>query len=129
MPLVRLHRLKSLICTRLLIAQLIHEAGSCTFSPSPCYSNFDHQKLFIRKILGLIAYRRDFIVFIASSTSIFDNYESIEQMKIIENDFSLYSVPVSLVCLQSMSLQTLIRYIVMFAIMLIRSLCWIQLSY
>ena len=30
MPLVRLHRLKSLICTRLLSAQLIHEAGSCT---------------------------------------------------------------------------------------------------
>ena len=66
------------------------------FRRSPCYSNFDHQKLFIRKILGLIAYRRDFLLSLSHlPPSIFDNYESIEQMKIIENDFSLYSVPVS----------------------------------
>ena len=65
------------------------------FRRSPCYSDFKYQALFVRKILGLIAFRRDFLLSLQSlPPSLFDVHESIEQMKIIENEFSLFSVPV-----------------------------------
>jgi len=66
------------------------------FRRSPCYSDFEVQKQFIRKILGIIAYRKDFLLDITSlPASLIEESEFIEQMRIIENGYSLKSVPVS----------------------------------
>jgi 3-deoxy-manno-octulosonate cytidylyltransferase (CMP-KDO synthetase) len=49
----------------------------------------------VRKILGIIAFRKDFLMKITSmpSTQV-ELAEFIEQMRILENDYSLQSVPV-----------------------------------
>ncbi len=83
-----------------------HSFVKCSVSPdenimycfrrSPCYSDFDTQKQFVRKILGIIAYRKDFLLHITSlPASPIEEAEFIEQMRILENGFSLKSVPVS----------------------------------
>ena len=65
------------------------------FRRSPCYSDFKTQSVFVRKILGMIAYRRDFLQKLAEmSPSLIEQAEFIEQMRIIENDYSFKSVPV-----------------------------------
>jgi len=66
------------------------------FRRSPCYSDFEVQRSFIRKILGIIAYRKDVLFKLTQlpATSI-EQAEFIEQLRIIENGFSLCSVPVS----------------------------------
>ena len=65
------------------------------FRRSPCFSSFDNQRRFVRKILGIIAYRKDFLSTLASTdpTPIEQN-EFIEQMRIIEYGYPLLSVPV-----------------------------------
>lgn len=65
------------------------------FRRSPCFSSFENQKSFIRKILGIISYRKDSIKSFAStqSTPVEEN-EFIEQMRIIESGFPLVSVTV-----------------------------------
>ena len=66
------------------------------FRRTPCYSTFDVQKSFVRKILGIIAYRKDFLLHIAAlPASLIEQSEFIEQMRIIENGFHLSSVEVS----------------------------------
>jgi 3-deoxy-manno-octulosonate cytidylyltransferase (CMP-KDO synthetase) len=51
---------------------------------------------FVRKILGIIAYRKDFLLDLMTlPPSRVEQAELIEQMRIIENGFSLKSVPVS----------------------------------
>lgn len=66
------------------------------FRRSPSYSDFNQQKVSIRKILGLIAYSKEFLLQLTSlNESPVEIAESIEQMRILENDFSLQSVPVS----------------------------------
>ena len=66
------------------------------FRRSPSYSKFDQQKNYTRKILGIIAYRKDFLIKLtAMDGSEIENAEFIEQMKILEHDFSLQSVSVS----------------------------------
>ena len=66
------------------------------FRRSPCYSSPDIQSLFVRKILGLIAFRKDFLCsFDFLNASSIERYESIEQMRIIENCIPFMSVPVS----------------------------------
>ena len=66
------------------------------FRRTPCYSTFEVQKSFVRKILGIIAYRKDFLLHIAAlSASLIEQSELIEQMRIIENGFFLSSVAVS----------------------------------
>ena len=66
------------------------------FRRTPCYSSFDVQKTFIRKILGIIAYRKDFLLKLtALPASPIEKAEFIEQMRIIENGRTLQSVPVS----------------------------------
>ena len=66
------------------------------FRRSPSYSKFDQQKNYTRKILGIIAYRKDFLIKLtAMDGSEIENAEFIEQMKILEYDFSLQSVSVS----------------------------------
>ena len=66
------------------------------FRRSPCYTSSQNQFSFIRKILGLIAFRKDFLTtFDQLPLSRVEKYESIEQMRIIENGFSLMSVSVA----------------------------------
>ena len=66
------------------------------FRKSPGYSEFYLQQEYIRKILGLIVYRKDFLLNLADlRTSKIEKTEFIEQMRIIENGFYLQSVPVS----------------------------------
>lgn len=68
----------------------------CCFRRSPCFSPFETQRAFIRKILGLIAYRKEFLAALtARPASRIERAESIEQMRIIENGFVLKSVPVN----------------------------------
>jgi 3-deoxy-manno-octulosonate cytidylyltransferase (CMP-KDO synthetase) len=66
------------------------------FRRTPGYSSFEQQQAFVRKILGIIAYRKDFLMKLTGfrSTPI-ELAEFIEQMRIIENDYILQSVPVS----------------------------------
>ena len=65
------------------------------FRRSPYYSNFDTQCKFVRKILGIIAYRKEFLIGInlLSPTPI-EKAEYIEQMRILESSFKLISVNV-----------------------------------
>lgn len=66
------------------------------FRRSPCFSDFAIQQTFIRKILGIIAYRKTFLLQLtALSASAIEQAEFIEQMRIIENGYLLRSVPVS----------------------------------
>lgn len=65
------------------------------FRRSPCYCEFETQKHFVRKILGIIAYRKEFIRKLAKmDASPIEKAEFIEQMRIIENTYELVSVPV-----------------------------------
>jgi len=66
------------------------------FRRSPCYSEFTRQTVFVRKILGIIAYRKEFLQHLSSlSPSPIEQAELIEQMRIIENGYKLLSVPVN----------------------------------
>lgn len=66
------------------------------FRRSPAYSDLELQQKYIRKILGLIAFNKEFLLKLTSlPSSMVETFEFIEQMRIIENDFILQSVPVS----------------------------------
>lgn len=66
------------------------------FRRTPFYSALEGQETFVRKILGLIAYRREVLVEVAGMTpSPIETAEFIEQMRLIENGYHLQSVPVS----------------------------------
>ncbi|MCZ2473339.1 NTP transferase domain-containing protein [Aquirufa ecclesiirivi] len=66
------------------------------FRRSPAYSEFKNQQKFIRKILGLIAFEKNFLLEITKlPASIVETFEFIEQMRIVENGFKLTSVPVA----------------------------------
>ena len=55
------------------------------------YTNHSHN---YRKILGLIAYKKDFLIGLTEMNStLIEEMESIEQMRIIENGYSICSVP------------------------------------
>lgn len=65
------------------------------FRRSPCFSDFTDQTTFIRKILGVIAYRKDFLAHLSiMHPTPVEVTEFIEQMRIIENGFTLASVSV-----------------------------------
>ena len=65
------------------------------FRRSPCYSDFHSQQLFIRKILGIIAYRKDFLLqLVALPESQIEQFEFIEQMRIINYGYTIKSIPV-----------------------------------
>jgi 3-deoxy-manno-octulosonate cytidylyltransferase (CMP-KDO synthetase) len=65
------------------------------FRRSPAFTAFENQQQFIRKILGLIAFEKTFLLKIASqSSSRIETFEFIEQMRIIENGYTMESVPV-----------------------------------
>lgn len=66
------------------------------FRRTPCFSAFDIQQSFVHKMLGIIAYRKDFLLRLtALPPSIAEQAESIEQLRIIENGYKLQSIRVS----------------------------------
>jgi len=70
--------------------QIIH-----CFRKTPYFSALATQQNFVRKILGIIAYRKDFLLMLNRLTeSAIESAEFIEQMRIIENNYNLYSVEV-----------------------------------
>jgi len=65
------------------------------FRRTPGYSSFEQQQTFVRKILGIIAYRKDFLLKLTTLPGApVELAEFIEQMRIIENDHTLQSVSV-----------------------------------
>lgn len=65
------------------------------FRRSPCFSSYETQRHFVRKILGIIGYRKDFLKKLVSlPVSNMEAAESIEQMRIVESGHLLRSVPV-----------------------------------
>ena len=74
---------------------LPHRVLYC-FRRSPNFSDFATQKTFVRKMLGIIAYRKDFLEKLtALPASPIEKAESIEQMRILENGFDLSYVEVA----------------------------------
>jgi len=66
------------------------------FRSYSCSSDRNIQIKFVRKILGLIAYQKDFLLHLTSlNPTKVEQSELIEQMRIIEHGFELKSVPVS----------------------------------
>jgi 3-deoxy-manno-octulosonate cytidylyltransferase (CMP-KDO synthetase) len=66
------------------------------FRRTPFFSPLEKQQDIVRKILGLIAYRKDFLMKLTDMPSApIETVEFIEQMRIIENGYALQSVPVS----------------------------------
>ena len=67
------------------------------FRKSPSFNSFSAQLTYTRKVLGLIAYTKDFLIKISSMSSTpIEECESIEQMRIIENGFSIRSIDLEL---------------------------------
>lgn len=65
------------------------------FRRTPCFSAFEQQTSFVRKILGLIAFKKDFILQIAATPATpYERAESIEQSRILETGNYLQSIPV-----------------------------------
>jgi 3-deoxy-manno-octulosonate cytidylyltransferase (CMP-KDO synthetase) len=65
------------------------------FRKTPYFSDIKIQKRFVRKILGIIAYRKDFLLKLNQlPESEIESAEFIEQMRIIESGYDLYSVTV-----------------------------------
>ena len=65
------------------------------FRRTPFYASFIEQSKYVRKILGLIAYRKDFLLSLSSMPpGVCEVSESIEQLRIIENNFDIHSVSV-----------------------------------
>lgn len=63
------------------------------FRKSPLTINFKIAQEFTRKIHGIIAYRKDFLLdLVEMAPSNIEKFESIEQMRIIENGYVLNSV-------------------------------------
>ena len=83
-----------------------HSFVKCTITPeqriifcfrrTPFYSPFENQEQLVRKILGLIAYRKEFLMQLTElPPGGIELAESIEQMRILENGFIITSVPVT----------------------------------
>jgi 3-deoxy-manno-octulosonate cytidylyltransferase (CMP-KDO synthetase) len=65
----------------------------CCFRRSPAYCDFESQRNFVHKILGIIAYRKDFLAqLVKMEATPFETSEFIEQMRILENGFQLTAV-------------------------------------
>lgn len=65
------------------------------FRKSPYKINFEEQKKFIKKILGIIVYKKKELIELSKSPGKLEINESIEQMRIIENGFRFKSIPIS----------------------------------
>ena len=63
------------------------------FRKSPSHNNFETQKKYIRKILGLLAFKKEFLITITKNKAGgIEQFESIEQLRIIENNYPLTSI-------------------------------------
>lgn len=72
-----------------------HQILYC-FRRSPNFSDFATQKTFVRKMLGIIAYRKNFLQKLTSlPVSPIEKAESIEQMRVLENGWRLSYVEVA----------------------------------
>ena len=64
------------------------------FRRSPSFSQIESQLTYIKKILGVIAYKKEVLIDLSSKKkSYIELIESIEQIGILINNYSLYSVP------------------------------------
>ena len=64
------------------------------FRKSPSFNKFEDQQKYIRKILGVIAYKKEFLIKLSKmNSSTIEQIESIEQMRIIENGYRISSIP------------------------------------
>ncbi len=83
-----------------------HSFVKCSVSPlgkilyyfrrSPSHQKFNYQKKYIKKILGIMAFRKEFLLkLVQLEQSKLEKIESIEQFRIIENGFDIYSIPFS----------------------------------
>ena len=64
------------------------------FRRGPSYAEFAQQQEYIRKILGVIAFRKSFLEeLVKLPPARTEQFESIEQMRIIEHGFTMQSVP------------------------------------
>tara|TARA_B100000963_G_scaffold350770_1_gene361457 strand:- start:2888 stop:3661 length:774 start_codon:yes stop_codon:yes gene_type:complete len=64
------------------------------FRKSPSFNNFEAQQKYIKKILGVIAYKKDFLMkFTKMEATPIEQIESIEQMRIIEKGYPISSIP------------------------------------
>lgn len=65
------------------------------FRRTPFYCDLEKQRTIVRKILGIIAYRKDFLLRLTRlPAGLIEQAELIEQMRIIENGYNMTSVPV-----------------------------------
>jgi len=64
------------------------------FRKSPSFNEFKAQQQYIRKILGVIAYRKEFLMELTKMNATpIEQIESIEQMRIIEKGYAMRSIP------------------------------------
>ena len=64
------------------------------FRRSPAFCDFEKQSSFFKKILGIVAFRKDFLLRLVNlDATPIEIYEFIEQMRIIEHGFRLTAVP------------------------------------
>lgn len=63
------------------------------FRRSPSHQNFEKQSKYIQKLFGIIAYRKDFLLELCNlPEGRIENFDSIEQMRIIENGYNFKSI-------------------------------------
>jgi len=66
------------------------------FRRSPAFSPFDSQKKYIKKILGILAFKKNTLIqYPRIKKSIVEKQEFIEQMSILHNNIDIYSVNMS----------------------------------
>ena len=78
-----------------IVKAALNEEGQIIyfFRKSPSYAEFKNQVKYIKKVQGLIAYKKNVLLDIANySIPIIEKYESIEQLRIIANGFKIFSV-------------------------------------
>jgi len=67
------------------------------FRRSPSTADFADQQRYIRKILGLFSFRKEYLISLAEQpSSMVEKFESIEQMRVVESGGLLVSVPVDI---------------------------------
>ena len=78
-----------------VVKALLNEEGRIFYCcrKSPSVASFDDQSKYIKKVQGLIAYKKSVLIQLSSlSQTLSEKHESIEQLKIIENGFILKSI-------------------------------------
>lgn len=65
------------------------------FRKSPSYCSKEKQNIYIKKMLGLISYKREILNLISSSEeSLIQSLESIEQLWFMENNYNIHSIEI-----------------------------------